>query len=78
MARRCVGYVFCGQSKMQKIFISEAMHDYNLLVCLFICVCIAVIIMAVVCEYFICPTVGPLNVDPYLYYYTIKLNIYFF
>ena len=52
---------------MQKTFISEAMHEYNLLVCLFICVCIAVIIMAVVCEYFICPTVGPLNVDPYLY-----------
>ena len=54
---------------MQKIFISEAMHGYNLLVCLFICVCIAIIaiIMAVVCEYFICPTVGPLNVDPYLY-----------
>ena len=66
MARRCVGYVFCGQSSMQKIFISEAMHDYNLLVCLFICVCIAVIIMAVVCDYFICPTVHPLNVDPYL------------
>ena len=56
---------------MQKIFISEAMHDYNLLVCLFICVCIVVIIMAVVCEYFICPTVGPLNVDRYFYYYTI-------
>ena len=37
------------------------------LVYLFICVCIAVIIMAVVCEYFICPTVGPLNVDPCLY-----------
>ena len=47
------------------------MHDYNLLVCLFICVCIAVIIMAVVCEYFICPTVGHLNVDRYFYYYTI-------
>ena len=47
------------------------MHDYNLLVCLFICVCIAVIIMAVVCEYFICPTVGHLNVDLYFYYYTI-------
>ena len=47
------------------------MHEYNLLVCLFICVCIAVVIMAVVCEYFICPTAGPLNVDPYLYYYTI-------
>ena len=56
---------------MQKIFISEAMHDNNLLVCLFICVCIAVIIMAVVCEYFICPTVGHLNVDRYFYYYTI-------
>ena len=56
---------------MQKIFVSEAMHEYNLLVCLFICVCIAVIIMALVCEYFICPTVCPLNVDPYLYYYTI-------
>ena len=54
------------------------MHDYNLLVCLFICVCIAIIIMAVVCEYFICPTVGPLDVHPYLYYYTIKLNISFF
>ena len=47
------------------------MHEYNLLVCLFICVCIAVVIMAVVCEYFTCPTAGPLNVDPYLYYYTI-------
>ena len=47
------------------------MHEYNLLVCLFICVCIAVIIMAVVCEYFTCPTAAPLNVDPYLYYYTI-------
>ena len=56
---------------MQKIFISEAMHEYNLVVCLFKCVCIAVIIMAVVCEYFICPTVGPLNVDRYFYYYTI-------
>ena len=56
---------------MQKIFISEAMHDNNLLVCLFICVCIAVIIMAVVCEYFICRTVGHLNVDQYFYYYTI-------
>ena len=67
MPRRCVGYVFCGHWSMQKIFISEAMHEYNLLVCLFICVCIAVIIMAVVYEYFICPTVGPLNVDPYLY-----------
>ena len=39
------------------------MHEYNFPVCLFICVCFAVIIMAVVCEYFMCPTVGTLTVD---------------
>ena len=39
------------------------MHEYNFPVCLFVCVCFAVIIMAVVCEYFMCPTVGPLTVD---------------
>ena len=64
-------YSVCFSHELAKLFFSETMHEYNLLVCLFICVCIAVIIMAVVCEYFICPTVGPLNVDPYLYYYTI-------
>ena len=36
------------------------------------------VIMAVVCEYFICPTVGPLDVDPYLYYYTIGIEYFFF
>ena len=64
--------------KYAKLFFSETMHDYNLLVCLFICVCIAVIIMAVVCEYFICPTVGPLNVDRIFILLHYHLNISFF
>ena len=64
-------YSVCFGHELAKLFFSETMHEYNLLVRLFICVCIAVVIMAVVCEYFICPTAGPLNVDPYLYYYTI-------
>ena len=39
--------------KIEQLFISDRMHDYNLIVCLFICLSLYVIIISVVCEYFI-------------------------
>ena len=39
-----------------KLFFTETMEP-DLLVCLFICICLLLIILCVVCEYFISPTV---------------------
>ena len=44
-------YLF--SSSIKKLFTSDTMHDYNLIVYLFICVSLCVIIISVVCEYFI-------------------------
>ena len=40
-------------SSIEQLFISDTMHDYNLVVYLFVCVCLCVIIISIVCEYFI-------------------------
>ena len=36
-------------SSIKKLFFSDTMHDYNFIVCLFICVSLCVIIISVVC-----------------------------
>ena len=55
-----------------KLFFTETMEP-DLLVCLFICICLLLIILSVVCEYFISPTVWPLNVDRIRVYTTTTI-----
>ena len=55
-----------------KLFFTETMEP-DLLVCLFICICLLLIILRVVCEYFISPTVWPLNADRIRVYTTTTI-----